>query len=58
MAVSRGKISTIKITGQDLAPKEIKFDDPRVTARIVKTEALTRRVMKRRRAAISRWRPS
>jgi hypothetical protein len=43
LAVTRGKTTVVRITGQDLAPREIKFDDARVTAKIVKTETLTPR---------------
>jgi hypothetical protein len=41
LAVPRGKTTAIRITGQDLSPKEIKFDDPGITAKIVKTESLS-----------------
>lgn len=40
MAVTRGTTAVVRITGQDLAPREIRFEDPRVTAKIVKTEPL------------------
>jgi len=36
--VEAGKPVTVKLFGQDLAPKEIRFDDPSVTARVVKVE--------------------
>jgi hypothetical protein len=41
VSIARGKVAAIRIMGQDLSPKEIKFDDPRISARIVKTETLS-----------------
>jgi hypothetical protein len=41
LAVPRGKTPIVKITGQDLAPTAIKFDDARVTAKILKCETLS-----------------
>jgi hypothetical protein len=41
VAIARGKTATIRILGQDLAPKEIKFEDSRITARVLKTERLS-----------------
>ncbi len=40
LAVVRGQPATVRIYGQDLAPKEVRFDDGRVTAKILKIESL------------------
>jgi hypothetical protein len=40
LAVTAGATAKISITGQDLAPQEVRFDDPRITGKIVKTTPL------------------
>src|SRR5215212_3373916 len=41
LSATRGKTTVIRITGQDLSPKAIKFDDAGITAKILKTEPLS-----------------
>jgi hypothetical protein len=41
MAVVRGQSAMIRVLGQDLAPREIRFDRAGIKARIIKTEALS-----------------
>lgn len=40
LAVTAGTTAKLTITGQDLAPHEIRFEDPRITGKIVKTTPL------------------
>jgi hypothetical protein len=41
LAVPRGQSSVLRITGQDLKPKEVRFEQAGLTARILKTEPLS-----------------
>jgi hypothetical protein len=41
LAAPVGGTAVLTIAGQELAPREVRFDDPRVTARLVKTEPFT-----------------
>jgi hypothetical protein len=40
LAVTRGTTSVLRITGQDLQPKEVRFEQPGLAAKILKTEPL------------------
>jgi hypothetical protein len=41
LAITRGKTTVIRVTGQDLSPKEVRFDEAGITAKIVKMEPLS-----------------